>query len=569
MPKFLLFSLCFLSIFINGVLANNKLPLQQGGGGKLLFEKNCATCHSLTNDGMGPRLGGVTAALSQKELLAFISDPEKATSGGSERAVNLFKRYKLQMPSFKQLGQANIRSIITYLGAQTKLHKYQALVVVKEETPADGHLVPAIKKSGLKIDLKDFVQMPRPRGRTSGDKGIATLRTSPSADGTLFIGDQLGIIYRVNGSKIDTFFNITDYVKNFKTEPGLTMGLGSFVFHPDFLHNGIFYTTNSEGYSPGKPADNAYIDSLNKNVQWVLTEWKMDNINDKVFKGTHRELLRINENDPAHGVSEINFIPGLKKGDKNYGLLYMGIGDGGSNNIKHPEFADNKQMFLGSILRIDPLGHNSKNGKYGIPADNPFVNDPDPKTLKEIYAYGFRNPHRFAWDTTPEGIRMFTSDIGESNIEEVDIVEKGANYGWSTHEGDFGINTLKDLKKVYPLPPDEVNKFKRPLATYDHVDGNSVCGGYVYRGPIAALKNKYIFGDIVKGRIFYLDLDNNIADHVIHEITIMYNGTETRLGTLFNNKRANMRFGYDINTGTLYVMTKADGKIRVVTNAYY
>lgn len=561
--KYLLCLLCYISLCLNTGFAQQRDRVS----GKQLFAQNCATCHSLDNDGMGPRLGGITTLLSQKTLITFISDPAKVIASGEERAVNLSKRYKLLMPSFAPLGITKIKAIVNYIATETKLHQYKTLAVEKYEGPADGRLLPAIKKSGLKVDLKDFIQLPRPK-KNLPDKGIATLRPYPGADGTLFVADQLGVIYRISGAKADTFLNITNYVKTFKAEGGLTWGLGSFAFHPDFLHNGLFYTTNSESHSD-KRAENVYIDSLKSDLQWVLTEWKMDNVNDKVFKGTRRELLRINEPTAAHGVAEINFIPGLKKDDKNYGLLYMGIGDGGSNNIKHPEFADNKHSFLGSIIRIDPLGHNSPNGNYGIPADNPFAKDTDPLTHKEIYALGFRNPHRFAWDITPAGTRMFVSDIGESNIEELDIVEKGGNYGWSTREGDFGINTVQDLKKVYPLSESELNKFKRPFATYDHMDGNSISGGYVYKGPITALQNKYIFGDIVRGRLFYVDLANNMADHEIHEITLMYNGKETTINTLFNAKRANLRFGYDQYTNTLYIMTKANGMIRVISNAYY
>jgi hypothetical protein len=565
MRRYLLYTLCIIGMYTHGFATTTQQadPLP----GEQLFIKNCASCHSLENDGIGPRLGGVTGTRPQKELVAFISDPGKMIASGDERSINLFKRYKQQMPPFAQLGADNIKAIVTYIDAQTKLHHYQPLTVEKDDGPLSKRLLPAIKKSGLKVELQDFVKVPRSKIR-SANKGIATLRPYPGADGTLFVSDQMGVIFRISHAKADTFLNITDYVKNFITDPGIATGLNSFAFHPDFLHNGLFYTTHAEKFL-GKPAENNYPDSLKITTQWILTEWRVDDVKAKTFKGTHRELWRITEPSIAHGVQDINFIPGLKKADKNYGLLYIGIGDGGSNNIKHPELADNKRSFLGTIIRIDPLGHNSNNGKYGIPAGNPFAHDTDPQTRKEIYAYGFRNPHRMAWDITPTGIKMFVADIGESNIEEINLVEKGGNYGWSGREGDYAINTVQDLKKVYKLPESELNKYKRPFAMYDHNDGNAVSGGYVYKGPLVKLRNKYIFGDIVKGKLFYLDLNNNMADHTIHELTVMHNGHETTINNLINEKRADLRIGYDQYTGTLYIMTKADGVIRVITKAYY
>jgi glucose/arabinose dehydrogenase len=126
----------------------------------------------------------------------------------------------------------------------------------------------------------------------------------------------------------------------------------------------------------------------------------------------------------------------LHRGDPEYGLLYIGYGDGGANNIKHPELCHHLRSFLGTVMRIDPAGNNSKNGQYGIPSDNPFVNETDPLTVREIYAYGFRNPHRLTWDPSNNN-RLMVTDIGEANIEELNIIEKGGDYGWPNREGQF------------------------------------------------------------------------------------------------------------------------------------
>ncbi|MNL50537.1 hypothetical protein D3C87_1735630 [compost metagenome] len=134
-------------------------------------------------------------------------------------------------------------------------------------------------------------------------------------------------------------------------------------------------------------------------------------------------------------------------------------------------------------------------------------------------------------------------------------------------EGNFGISS-KDLKNVYPLPENETGKFQKPFVQYDHVDGNAISGGYVYEGPIAALKDKYIFGDIVNGRIFYANIDPKLSDQSVYELMIVRGGKETNLVEMSGSKRVDIRIDYDRFTKELYIMTKSDGKIRRVVKAY-
>jgi glucose/arabinose dehydrogenase len=302
-------------------------------------------------------------------------------------------------------------------------------------------------------------------------------------------------------------------------------------------------------------------------VQWIIGEWKMENVKDTKFKGTHREMLRLHAPTFAHGCQDIGFIPNLAKNDPNYGLLYFGYGDGGSNNIKRPELGHNLRSFLGTVMRIDPAGNNSKNGKYRIPPDNPFVNEKDPATVKEIYAYGFRNPHRLTWDPTNNN-RLMVTDIGEANIEELNIIEKGADYGWPVMEGDFGITTTREMKKVYVVSKADLDRFKGPYLQYDHEEGNAISGGYVYEGELASLKNKYVFGDIVNGKLFYANIDRQLTDSTVYQLTIMNNGKETDLKEMCNTKRLHQRVSYDRYKKELYVITKANGKIWRIKKAY-
>jgi hypothetical protein len=137
-----------------------------------------------------------------------------------------------------------------------------------------------------------------------------------------------------------------------------------------------------------------------------------------------------------------------------------------------------------------------------------FAADGDPKTLGEIFAYGFRNAHRLSWDLT-DGT-MFASDIGMNHIEEINIVHNGGNYGWMRREGLFENGVTRPggaLNQLFPLPADVMDGrvkdgFNYPVAMYDHSEGQAVTGGFAYYGRIPALRGKFVFGDIVRGRLF-------------------------------------------------------------------
>jgi glucose/arabinose dehydrogenase len=300
-----------------------------------------------------------------------------------------------------------------------------------------------------------------------------------------------------------------------------------------------------------------------------LTEWRLTDPAATTFAGTHREILRFVAPTTGHGAQEIAFAPITDRNDPDYGKLYLGLGDGGSINLKRHDMAGHPRTFLGAILRIDPAGTNGANGHYGIPADNPFAGSKDPTIRQEIWAYGFRNAHRLSWDYT-HGRRMIAVDIGESNLEEVNLVERGGAYGWGVGhlEGIAQIDAKIDPKIVRAATPEELAPYVAPFALYDHHDGASITGGYVYHGPLAALRGKYVFGDMVNGRLFFLNLDAGLTDHTIHELNVVRGGAVTSVKALARVDRAHLRIGYDERTGDLFVLTKGDGRIRRVTAAY-
>jgi mono/diheme cytochrome c family protein len=542
--------------------------------GKALFAQLCASCHALAQDGFGPPLGGVTTLFTEAELLERIRDPGKLIASGDARAAALLRRYKAPMPPFAHVAQEDLSAILGYLHQESTAQKLTAFVVdghAAVDTPA--RLVPAVAKTNLSIELEDVVQIPRLPGRTAY-KGITLLRPDPREDGVLFVDELMGLLYRVKDRQVSAFLDVRDIFAEFICDPGVASGLGSFALHPEFVRNGIFYTTHSETFR-GTPAINssdipadvpAY---TSPPLEWVLTEWRLTDPTAATFAGTHREVLRFVTPTTGHGSQELAFAPVTDRNDPDYGMLYLGCGDGGSINLKRPDMAGHPRTLLGAIMRIDPAGTNSANGHYGIPADNPFAQSQDPMIRKEIWAFGFRNAHRLSWDLV-HGKRMIAVDIGESNVEEVNLIEKGGSYGWGVGsiEGTARIDVMKDAKIVTPATAAELAPHRLPHGQYDHGDGPAITGGYVYRGPLEALHGKYIFGDIVNGRLFFMNFDAGLTDRTIYELNVMRDGAVTSVKALSNVDRAHLRIGYDGRTGEMYLLTKDDGMIRRITRAY-
>ncbi len=544
--------------------------------GKTLFTQQCASCHALAQDGIGPPLGGVTTLLSPAQLEAWIRNPAQVIASGDARAAALFRRYKVPMPVFAHLAPAEVTAILAYIDAESAAQGLKPLAVDPKAPAAPApRLLPPVEKSNLAVELEDYVQVPRLPGRTPY-KGITLLRPDPRAAGALFVDELMGLLYHVDaGRRLSVFLDVRPEFDRFMCDPGVASGLGSFALHPDFAHNGLFYTTHSE-LRRGSPAVNpadipADVPKFETPaLEWVLTEWKLTDPAAPVFAGTHREVMRFVTPTTGHGSQEIAFSPVTDPADPDYAKLYIGIGDGGSTNLKRPDMSGHPRTLLGSILRIDPAGHNGANGQYGIPADNPFAGSGDPTVRKEIWAYGFRNPHRLSWDFARGRRLMISVDIGESNVEEVNLIEKGGAYGYglASLEGTLRLNAKGDAKVVYATTEAERAPYHAPFGEYDHTEGAAVTGGYVYHGPLAPLRDKYIFGDIVNGRLFFMNLGAGLDDHTIHELVVVRDGAVTTIKALAHADRAHLRVGYDARTGDLFVLTKDDGMIRKVTAAY-
>jgi cytochrome c2 len=553
-----LFLIFFLFTFY-GKSQNNK-------NGEQLFLNKCGSCHGIATGSFGPKLGGVHGTRPLADLYQFVRNPSKYIKNNDFRTKLLLEKYKTEMPAFAYLKEKELFDIFDYIKKQTIIEKVEALSTNSLLSNSNGkRYAKPIKSSKLYIELEPVVKIPIQKN-VPDDKGIATLRVVSSMAKTLFVSDQMGLIYLVKDNLSSVYFDIRQHKEKFVFSPGIGTGLGSFDFHPDFENNGLFYTTHAEKYVD-KPAinDGDWPDSLGVGLQWIITEWKAEIPNSPIFNGKSREVLRFNTPTTAHGGQDLAFEPDLPKTNPNYGLLFLGIGDGGSNNLKMPELGHKPQSILGTILRIDPAGSNGIFKSYGIPSDNPFANNMENNIQKEIYAMGFRNPHRFAWKAND----FIVADIGESNIEEVNLVVKGGDYGWPEQEGSYGISTKIDKTYIYDLPVDTKSAFLSPTAQYDHNDGNAISGGFFYKGNLKALHNKYIFGDIVNGRLFYIDFANRNALDEINDINIIENGKETSLRNLVKQKRVHLRIGFDQYSNELFVLTKADNTVRKVKKAYF
>jgi len=305
--------------------------------------------------------------------------------------------------------------------------------------------------------------------------------------GRLFIADQTGQIRVVDnlGNLLPApFLDISNRMATLS--PGYDeRGLLGLAFHPGYATNGRLFV-----YYAAPPPN------TNFNNQTVLSEFKVSTASTNLADAaSERVLLTINEPEFNHEGADIVFGPD--------GYLYLGPGDGGGGGDQHGT-TGNAQLLntlLGKILRIDV----DSGSPYSIPADNPFVSTPG--AMPEIYAYGLRNPWRFSFDRggTRQG---FVADVGQNFYEELDILRKGANYGWRILEGNHAYDPGLAGTLGVNIPA-----LDYPIFEYVHGPlGIAIIGGFVYRGAgYPELVGKYVFGDfstsfgVPDGQLYYLE----------------------------------------------------------------
>ncbi|MBI3048937.1 MAG: PQQ-dependent sugar dehydrogenase [Acidobacteria bacterium] len=408
-----------------------------------------------------------------------------------------------------------------------------AVALLQAQTQTTDPIPDKIVKRGLMVEVRDVVRLPQTRGKLPPDQDVnpagwarpSFVRDSP--DGRRFVNDSRGFLYLLDRTnQLSVYLNFAELFP-YAIYNRLESGFIGFSFHPEFEKNGLFYTVHGERAqgNPGRlnfiPPGYGPADVTHHNV---ITEWRSTDPAANTFQGTRRELLRVAHvvQNLTHPIGAVEFNPTAKPGDPDYGLLYtsgsdLGFSNGGGPNASNPAQTQRLDSVITAILRIDPRspsvsGGTKGLGDYTIPPSNRFAADGDSKTLGEIYAYGFRNAHRISWDLT-DGT-MFASDIGMNHVEEINIVRNGGNYGWMKREGIWENGVIRPaglLNQLFALPADMLSgktkdEFTYPVAMYDHNDGQSITGGFTYHGKNPALRGKFIFGDIVRGRIFVADV---------------------------------------------------------------
>lgn len=430
----------------------------------------------------------------------------------------------------------------------------------------------------VEVDFVEFATLPNIDGVAAR---VMILIDEPSTE-QMFVNDMRGPIYSVSydGSTVTEYVNISAPNWNVNVlSNGRERGMQSFAFHPQFGQTGTpgygkFYTwTDSSNTLPA--ADFLPVDG-GDNHDTVLYEWTTSTPSAKTYNGTApREVFRFQQPFGNHNGGQIGFNTTAEPDDEDFGMLYVGVGDGGSGGDPFG-MAQNLGSGFGKILRIDPLGSNSTNGQYGIPSDNPFAGSSDDGTLVEIYAYGVRNPQRFAWD--PQTSAMFMSDIGQNIVEEISPVTAGANLGWNTWEGSFQFVSRAAVRLDNQRSDPDVTF---PIVEWGQPDPllqpqSAATGLYVYRGTeIPALSNLILFGDMPQGEIFYVSADNvpDGGQAPIHRIMLNNNGEPRTLLQLVQEKnrqqgkdpatRADLRFGSGPNN-QVFILNKHDGTLRLL-----
>ena len=329
------------------------------------------------------------------------------------------------------------------------------------------------------------------------------LESPKDGTGRLFIVEQGGKIRIVKAGKLlsTPFLNVSSLVSS-----GGEMGLLGLAFHPNYKTNGRFFID--------------YTRIKSGQVQVVVAEYHRSSTNADVASTTAKVLLVINTPFENHNGGQLAF--------GSDGFLYIGVGDGGGEGDPNGN-GQKLSTLLGKILRI-----NINSGTlYSVPSTNPFVGRTGVKP--EIWAYGFRNPWRFGFDTSTG--RLFIGDVGQDSYEEINIGKSGGNFGWSVMEGAHCFPIGSSCSKTGKI---------LPISEVAHPSAEAIIGGFVYRGSaISGLAGTYVFGDFVTGVIWGLKQTSTGA---------------WQRSTLLSSGRAISAFGRD-NNGNLYVVDYGNGSI--------
>ncbi|PON13524.1 hypothetical protein C2W62_33905 [Candidatus Entotheonella serta] len=424
-----------------------------------------------------------------------------------------------------------------------------------------GQIDTTISPSDIGITLTDEAT-----GFTAPIWGTA----APGVDGRLYVADQIGIAWAIDIATAGPGGNSMFLDLRSRLVADLSLcnerGLLALAFHsqyttPGTIGFGRFYTYSSEHLSVA--ADFSTIPAgQTADHQSVITEWRVDNPTNPdaiANPNSARVLLRIDQPQYDKNGGAMSF-------DLN-DRLYIALGDGGgvddqgSGHSDSGNGQDNGNV-LGMILRIDPTGSDAANGRYGIPVNNPYI---DEMTIpNELYAYGFQNPSRMAFDSDPLNELLYVGEV-DQRFQEVNIVVAGGNYGWNVKEGPF-FNPGADTSREGLIDP---------ISQYDLDEGSEIIGGVIYRGLSSALRGRYIFGDRRRtadatspcssangGRLFVMqeafDFGTALTESLVEDNSSLVRSEIDELGPGQLSGRCLLGFGQD-NDGEVYVLANGTG----------
>ena len=433
-------------------------------------------------------------------------------------------------------------------------------------------------EGAIQVDYTEFAVLPDLMGVAAR---MMLIVDEPETD-RLFVNDMRGPLYSVsyNGLSVLRYLDINAAAWGVRVQSsGRERGFHSFAFHPQFAQSntpgyGKFYTwVDTENT---QPTPHFRPGAGTRTHDTVLLEWTARTPAAATYDGgPPRELIRVEQPFASHNGGGMAFNPVAAPGDADFGLLYVGLADGGSRGDPSNN-AQNLGSVFGKILRIDPLGSSPANSRYGIPVINPFAADQDTLSLGEIFAYGLRNPQHFAWD--PATGRMYVTDIGQSTVEELNVVTAGANLGWNRWEGSFPYADRSGVSTENQRGDPTVTY---PVIEYAHPDSlftsrAAVTGLVVYRSAdIPELTNLVLFGDLPSGEIFYLpadDLPNGGQDPIRRILLTDAEQPQTLLHVIQTKQaaqgktpatRVDLRM-YPGPQGQVFLLNKRDGLIRVM-----
>jgi len=471
------------------------------------------------------------------------------------------------------------------------------LATSTQPAAAQGTLVNSVEipvLPGLDVVLAPFARLP-----SNSDGDAASINSMAFQGQRLFVVESLdGQVWEITGGNVVKWFDVESALRN-ATGNGLDIsnkfhgGLRSIAFHPEFARNGKIYTSQMLP----RPRDITNLNYLSDSqvhveADSVLSEWTV-NRTGTVTTYRYREVFRVGMPVFDHPIKQITFNPYARPGTRDYGLLYIGHGDGSTGSETAGGGLNNDA--LGKIIRINPL--KTRNADYLIPLSNPFIDDPS--MLDAVYAIGFRNPHHLAFSQQGS---LFVADAGRDNAEEVNLVTAGGNYGWPRREGTF-IHLPEGglVTGIAPLPVgDEANGYTYPAAQFGHTGEprattthHAIAGGFVVSDG-SSLNGQYFYGEFTKnGDIYHSSLGalrravtkgrpQDLSQARTYRARLLFDH-DSKISTPFKIKktmldlindgrstndpfeRVDLRFGQG-PTGELYLTSKSNNTIYRVIN---